>query len=279
MAKQIFINLPVKDLNKSIAFFTTLGFTFNPQFTNEEAACMIIGENIYAMLLTEKRFKDFTKKDIADSTKTTEVLIAIDAESREQVIEMVEAAISAGGSKYMDAADHGWMYQHSFADLDGHQWEVLYMDESKIPPDFNSKETTKKTTITIEALINAPIEKIWDYWTNPEHITHWNFASDDWCAPAATNDLKVGGKFSYRMESKDGGMGFDFVGTYTDVQLHKTIAYTLEDDRNVKVDFVKEGDHYKVIESFEAEQTNPIELQQHGWQAILNNFKQHVESN
>ena len=139
MAKQIFVNLPVKDLDKSMAFFTKLGFSFNLQFTNADAACMIIGENIYAMLLIEKRFKDFTKKNIADATKTTEVLIAIDAESREKVIELVDAAKAAGGSTYMDAADHGWMYQHSFADLDGHQWEILYMDESKIPADLNQQ--------------------------------------------------------------------------------------------------------------------------------------------
>ena len=140
MSTKIFVNLPVKDLNKSIEFFTKLGFTFNPQFTNEEATCMIIGENIFAMLLIEKRFKDFTKKEIADAIKTTEVLIAIDAESREKVIEMVANATSAGGSIYMDPADHGWMYQHSFADLDGHQWEVGFMDETAIPADLNKKK-------------------------------------------------------------------------------------------------------------------------------------------
>ena len=98
MATKIFVNLPVKDLNKSIEFFTRLGFTFNPQFTNEEATCMIIGENIFAMLLIEKRFKDFTKKQIADATGTTEVLIAIDAESREKVMELVANAKAAGGT-------------------------------------------------------------------------------------------------------------------------------------------------------------------------------------
>lgn len=140
MSAKIFINLPVKDLNNSVEFFTKLGFTFNPQFTNEEATCMIIGENIFAMLLIENRFKDFTKKEIADATKTTEVLIAIDAESREKVIEMVANAKAAGGSIYIDPADHGWMYQHSFADLDGHQWEVGFMDETAIPADLNKKK-------------------------------------------------------------------------------------------------------------------------------------------
>jgi len=133
MATKIFVNLPVKDLDKSITFFTKLGFSFNPQFTDDKATCMIISENIFAMLLVEPFFKTFTKKDIADARKITEVLIAIDAGSRVEVQEMVKKAIEAGGSSYMDPQDHGWMYQHSFADLDGHQWEILFMDESAIP--------------------------------------------------------------------------------------------------------------------------------------------------
>jgi len=132
MATKIFLNLPVKDLNQSMDFFTQLGFSFNKQFTDHTAACLVIGENIYAMLLTEARFKDFTKKEIADATKTTEVLIAIDADSREAVDDMVRKAVAAGGSTYADPMDHGWMYGHSFADPDGHQWEVLYMDEAAL---------------------------------------------------------------------------------------------------------------------------------------------------
>lgn len=133
MAKQIFINLPVKDLKKSITFFKKLGFKFNPQFTDDKAACMIIGENMYSMLLLEKFFKSFTKKKVADAKKTTEVLIAIDVKSRKDVDRMVKKAVVEGGSLYNKPQDHGWMYGHSFADLDGHQWEVLYMDESKMP--------------------------------------------------------------------------------------------------------------------------------------------------
>ena len=133
MASKIFLNLAVKDLKKSIDFFTTLGFSFNPQFTDASATCMIIGENIFVMLVTEQRFKDFTKKEICNAHKNTEVLIAIDAESREKVDEMVKTAVDAGGSIYMEPQDHGWMYGHSFADLDGHQWEIMYMDENAIP--------------------------------------------------------------------------------------------------------------------------------------------------
>lgn len=133
MATKIFVNLPVKDLDRSVAFFTKLGFSFNPQFTDEKATCMIISENIFVMLLVEPFFETFTKKKIADAHKSTEVLIALDAASREDVKTMVSKAMEAGGSSYMDPQDHGWMYQHSFADLDGHQWEILFMDESAIP--------------------------------------------------------------------------------------------------------------------------------------------------
>jgi uncharacterized protein len=133
MASKIFINLPVRDLNRSVDFFTKLGFTFNPQFTDESATCMIISDHIFAMLLVESRFKDYTKKEIADAHKTTEVLIALDAESREEVDRMVRNAVAAGGLIYRDPDDHGWMYAHSFADPDGHQWEIACMDISKMP--------------------------------------------------------------------------------------------------------------------------------------------------
>ncbi|MBK6266586.1 glyoxalase/bleomycin resistance/extradiol dioxygenase family protein [Marivirga sp. S37H4] len=134
MTSKIFINLPVKNLQNSMDFFKALGFSFNMQFTDEKAGCMVIKEgSIFAMLLEEDYFATFTKKPIADATKTTEVLIALDLPSKAAVDEMVKNAVEAGGSTYMEAADHGWMYQHSFADLDGHQWELAYMDESKIP--------------------------------------------------------------------------------------------------------------------------------------------------
>ncbi|HEX7845750.1 MAG TPA: VOC family protein [Chitinophagaceae bacterium] len=134
MATKIFVNLPVKDLQRSIEFFSHLGFSFNLQFTDDKAACLVINEgSIYAMLITEEFFRTFTKKPISDAKKNTEVLIALDAESRKEVDTMIRKAIEAGGSTYMDAQDHGWMYGHSFADLDGHQWEVLYMDEAAIP--------------------------------------------------------------------------------------------------------------------------------------------------
>lgn len=134
MATRIFVNLPVKDLKKSMDFFSHLGFGFNPQFTDEKAACLVINEgSIYAMLITEPFFKTFTKKAISDAKNATEVLIALDADSREKVDELVKKAVEAGGSTYMEPQDHGWMYGHSFADPDGHQWELLYMDEAAMP--------------------------------------------------------------------------------------------------------------------------------------------------
>lgn len=133
MTTQIFLNLAVKDLNKSKEFFTALGYSFNPQFTDDNGACLVIGENIYAMLLTEKFFQGFTKKKIADATKEAEVINALGVESREEVDRIVDAALAAGGKIARDAEDHGWMYIRSFEDLDGHIWEVAHMDLSKFP--------------------------------------------------------------------------------------------------------------------------------------------------
>jgi uncharacterized protein len=133
MATKLFLNLSVKDLQKSIAFFTKLGFTFNPQFTDENATCMIIGKDINVMLLVEKFFKNFTNKVICDATRSTEAIIALTAPSKEDVDKMIQTALEAGGKKYSEPQDHGWMYQHAFEDPDGHQWEIFYMDP-KGPP-------------------------------------------------------------------------------------------------------------------------------------------------
>ena len=131
-ARQIFVNLPVKDLNKSIAFFKNLGFSFNPQFTDETATCMIISEDIYAMLLTHAKFSTFTPKAICDAKKNTEVLIALSCEDRSEIDQLVKKAVAAGGSTYNQPQDHGFMYAHGFQDLDGHIWEVFYMDPSHV---------------------------------------------------------------------------------------------------------------------------------------------------
>lgn len=137
----------------------------------------------------------------------------------------------------------------------------------------------EKTVITIENIINAPVQKVWAYFTKPEHITQWNNASDDWHTPRAENDLRVGGSFSSRMEAKDGSFGFDFGGIYDAVNLNAYIEYTLADSRKVKIYFVEQGSATKVTESFEAEGTNPVEMQKGGWQSILNNFKKYTEAN
>lgn len=139
-------------------------------------------------------------------------------------------------------------------------------------------KTHNKTMITVQVTINAPVEKVWQYWTKPEHITQWNNASDDWHTPDAENDLRVGGSFRYRMEAKDRSFGFDFGGVYDVVTISKYIEYTLDDERKVKINFTAEGDKTNIEETFEVETQNSIEMQRGGWQAILDNFKKYVEN-
>lgn len=138
MITNIFVNLPVKDLNKTVEFFTKLGFAFNPQFTDENATCMIVGENMFVMLLVEKYFKTFTKKEITDTTKNTEAIVALSAQSKEEVDQVIKKVIDAGGSEPRDPQDYGWMYGRSFEDINGHLWEIFYMDESAMKMDKNA---------------------------------------------------------------------------------------------------------------------------------------------
>lgn len=140
-------------------------------------------------------------------------------------------------------------------------------------------ETKNRTAITVQVNVQAPIEKVWQYFNEPAHIMQWAHASDDWHAPRAENDLRTGGKFSTTMAAKDGSFSFDFGGVYTNVENHKLIEYTLGDDRKVKVAFSPEGGGVEVVEIFEAEDTHSIEMQQGGWQAILDNFKKYTETN
>ena len=132
--------------------------------------------------------------------------------------------------------------------------------------------------ITVKAVVNASAEKVWKAWNEAEHVIRWNNASDDWHTPKAENDLRVGGKFLYRMEAKDGSFGFDFIGTYDEVKLQEKIAYTMEDGRKVVINFITDGTLTEVIETFDPEQENSLELQKTGWQAILDNFKKYTES-
>lgn len=140
-------------------------------------------------------------------------------------------------------------------------------------------ETQSRMIIVVETTVNAPVDKVWEYWTKPEHITQWNNASPEWHTPRATNDLRVGGAFSARMEARDGSMGFDFGGVYDEVKTNEYIEYTLGDGRKVKISFMANDGTTDVSESFEAEGTNPIEMQQAGWQSILDNFKKYTEEN
>ena len=135
-----------------------------------------------------------------------------------------------------------------------------------------------KTVITVENTINAPVEKVWEYWNGPGHIVKWAAASDDWHTTSSENDLRVGGSFNSRMEAKDGSFGFDFGGVYDEVRINEFIEYTLGDGRNVKIVFISQETGTSVVESFDAEQTHPVEMKRVGWQAILDNFKKYTES-
>lgn len=131
--------------------------------------------------------------------------------------------------------------------------------------------------LTVECTVNAPVSKVWSLWTLPEHIVNWNFASEDWHSPRATSDFRVGGTFKYRMEARDGSFGFDLFGVFEELVPNERIVYSLEDGRKVIIAFVAQGDQTKITEAFEAEKQNSLELQQAGWQAILNNFKKYAE--
>lgn len=141
-------------------------------------------------------------------------------------------------------------------------------------------ETNQKTAaITVQTLVHAPIDKVWKCWTNPQDVMKWNNASDDWHTPWAKNDLQKGGRFSFRMEAKDGSFGFDFGGEYTNVVANKLIEYKLGDNRKVSVAFSESGNETRVEETFEAETENSLDMQRSGWQSILDNFKRYVEAN
>ncbi len=128
MSRKIFVNLPVKDLNRSIEFFTKLGYSFNPDFTDETATCMVVSDDIFVMLLTEAKFKTFTPNPVCDATKQSEVLVCLSVDSREALDTMVQTAIASGATTFKEPQDHGFMYFHSFQDLDGHIWELMFME-------------------------------------------------------------------------------------------------------------------------------------------------------
>jgi uncharacterized protein YndB with AHSA1/START domain len=140
-------------------------------------------------------------------------------------------------------------------------------------------DTATKKTIKVTSTIKAPVSKVWTCWTAPEHIVKWNHASDDWHSPFAENDIRPGGKFLSRMEAKDGSFGFDFGGVYDQIKVNELIIYTMDDGRKVTITFATRGNDTEVAETFEAENTNPVEMQKGGWQAILDNFKKYVEAN
>lgn len=140
-------------------------------------------------------------------------------------------------------------------------------------------ETKPATQITVQSTVKAPVEKVWKLWNEPEHITKWCSATPEWHTPRAENDLRTGGKFSSRMEAKDGSMGFDFGGVYDNVKTNEHIAYTMDDGRKTTIRFTSKGNETTIVETFDAEGQNPVEMQRAGWQAILDNFKAYAEAN
>jgi uncharacterized protein YndB with AHSA1/START domain len=144
---------------------------------------------------------------------------------------------------------------------------------------INIMETIEKTAITVETTVKAPVEKVWENWNEPKHITKWNQASDDWHSPHSENDLREGGKFKTTMAAKDGSFSFDFEGVYTKVEPYKAIQYNIADGRKVEITFSSAGNETKVTETFEAEGSHSIDMQRGGWQAILDSFKRYTEAN
>ncbi|MDD2534465.1 MAG: SRPBCC domain-containing protein [Eubacteriales bacterium] len=178
--------------------------------------------------------------------------------------------LSVGGVIEQPLADQPWGdYFGSLQDQFGILWMVNFIQQKSRPD---------RPVITVETTVNVPTEKAWTVWTDPTSIKQWNQASEDWHTTNVENDLRVGGRFSSRMEAKDGSMGFDFYGIYDEVILHQKLAYTLGDARHVTVNFVADGNQTKVIETFEAESENSIELQQRGWQSIMDSYRQFAES-
>jgi uncharacterized protein YndB with AHSA1/START domain len=167
--------------------------------------------------------------------------------------------------------------KHGIFDLNYILNTQCLIDKIKPEREISKMLSSNNTKITVETTINAPVEKVWKYWTEPEHIKRWNNASDDWYTPVSENDLRVGGKFLSRMEAKDGSFGFDFSGTYDEVKLYDVISYTIVDGRKVKINFIDEGKETGIIETFDPEKMNSIDMQQQGWQSILDNFKKYIE--
>ena len=276
--KEIWINLPVKDVSKSKEFYKAIGFVQNTTHGNtNESACFLIGEkNMVLMLFQEDAFKNFTKNELTDTSQSSEVLISFDAETKVEVDEMANKVETAGGHIFGKPEEiQGWMYGCGFTDIDGHRWNMLHMDTAKIAKPI----TAAKECIIIHTIIHSTLEKVWRYFTEPVHITKWNNASIDWHTTNATTDLSVGGKFLYRMEAHEGSMGFDFDGHYSHIKTEEAIAYILTDSRKVNIHFEKVEEGIKVTESFETETENPVEMQKQGWQAILDNFKHYTENN
>jgi predicted lactoylglutathione lyase/uncharacterized protein YndB with AHSA1/START domain len=208
-SRKLFVNVAVRDLKASMDFFSRLGFEFNPQFTDDKAACMIVSEEAFVMLLTEPFFKTFTKRGVCDTSKATEGLFALSCSSRAEVDAMVAEAIAGGGEAATDPVDHGFMYFRSFYDLDGHQWEVIWMDPKAVQPSASKVGATTFTMptdreIMATRVVDAPRRLVFEASTGPEHLPHWMLGPEGWTMPVCEIDLRPGGAWHYRWRRPDG---------------------------------------------------------------------------
>jgi predicted lactoylglutathione lyase/uncharacterized protein YndB with AHSA1/START domain len=228
-SRKLFVNLPVRDLKRSVAFFTRLGFSFNPQFTDEHATCMLVGEDAYVMLLTEERFKGFTSKQICDTSKHTEGLFALSAESRAEVDSLVKIAVEHGGSPASPPQDHGFMYGWSFQDPDGHTWEVVWMDPVALtqPMTGHALEVIAPADapeIITRSVVNAPRSLVYEAFTKPELLQRWQGPRRLTCT-LFEQDLREGGDYRFVMRAPD-GQEYRFRGTFREIVPEERIVRT-----------------------------------------------------
>ena len=273
--RNIWLNLPVKNVNKSREFYKKVGFELNTHHPNDDqAASFFVGKNkLVLMLFPKDTFNKFINLKTTDIKNCNEVLFSLSAQDRNEVDLIAKKVTRAGGKLYAEPEENqGWMYGCGFKDLDGHKWNVVFMDFAKL-----TAQSVKADKITISTSVRADVKKVWELWNTPEHIIKWCFASDDWEAPKATNILKTGGRFKTTMSAKNGDTSFDFAGKYTNVDKYKLIAFEMTDGREVMVEFKPLSIGTKIIETFELENTNPKQKQKQGWQNILNNFKKYAE--
>jgi uncharacterized protein len=227
MRARVFVNLPVKDLRRSVEFFGRLGFRFDPRFTDEKATCMVIGEDACVMLLVGSFFETFTPKPIVDARRGTEALVALALGSRAEVDQVVDAALAAGARTIREADDHAFMYGRSFEDLDGHIWELFWMDPARLGDGVNVPSVDGAGAgqeMVVARIIDAPREAVYAAWTQPERLWRW-FGPAGFTLPRCEVDVRVGGSYRFVMRAPD-GVEHPFHGTYREIAANERLVFT-----------------------------------------------------